>query len=264
MPNQTGDTYGTRQGSDATIHSFPVAYNTTGLSSGLSSGIVIKASADKPVQIECSAQVVTAFNAATTNLLSLGNSTTATEYIASASITGGTAGYYPTSNAVGKFRLTADATIYAKYAQTGDVAATGTLTSNNTNVSNNDTVTIGTTVYTYKTTLTGAQGEVLIGASADASLLNLIRAINHSGTPGTDYTMSLAHPLVSAATSVTSHAFAVTARTTGIAGNSIATTETAATLSFGGATLASGVDPATAGAAVFFVREFQENTKAIA
>lgn len=97
MPNQTGDTYGTRQGSDVTVHSFPVAYNTAGISSGLSSGIVIKASTDKPVHLEVSAVIVTAFNAATTNVLTVGTSTTATEILPAQAITEGTAGTYPTN-----------------------------------------------------------------------------------------------------------------------------------------------------------------------
>lgn len=118
--------------------------------------------------------------------------------------------------------------------------ATGTLTSNNTNVSNNDTVTIGSKTYTFKTSLTPTEGEVLIGADADASLLNLIRAINHSGTPDTDYKCAAANTQVTAATSVTSHSFAVTAISSGLVGNSIATTETAATLSWSGLTLSGG------------------------
>jgi hypothetical protein len=56
--------------------------------------------------------------------------------------------------------------------------ATGVLTSDNTNVANNETVTIGSRVYTFKTTLTGAADEVLIGADADASLTNLLTLIN--------------------------------------------------------------------------------------
>lgn len=122
------------------------------------------------------------------------------------------------------------------------VCASGTLTSDNTNVADGDTVTIGTKVYTFKTELGTTEGQVLIGANADASLLNLIRAINHSGTPGTDYHCAAAHPTVSAATSVTSHAFAVTAKADGADGNAIATTETSAHLSWGAATLASGED----------------------
>lgn len=122
--------------------------------------------------------------------------------------------------------------------------ATGTLTSDNTNVADGATVVIGSTTYTFRTALTPLDGEVLIGASADASLLNLIRAINHSGTYGTDHSCVHAHPLVTAATSVTSHAFAVTARASGTAGNAIASTETSAHLSWGGTTLASGTDHA--------------------
>ena len=119
--------------------------------------------------------------------------------------------------------------------------ATSILTSNNTNVANNATVTIGTKVYTFKTALTPTEGEVLIGADADASLLNLIRAINHSGTPGTDYSAAAANPDVTAATAVTAHTFQVRAIRDGTVGNSIATTDTSATLSWTGTTLAGGV-----------------------
>lgn len=137
--------------------------------------------------------------------------------------------------------------------------ATGTLTSNNTNVSDGATVTIGTKTYTFKTALTPTEGEVLIGADADGSLLNLIRAINHSGTPGTDYSVAAANAFVTAATSVTAHAFLVTAIVDGIAGNIIVTTETAAgaILAWGAATLTGGVGTTTttgAGARRLLVR----------
>lgn len=128
----------------------------------------------------------------------------------------------------------------------GGTKATGTITSNNTNVSDGDTVTIGSTVYRFKDTMAAAY-DVQIGADADASLLNLIKAINGSGTAGTHYyTGTVAHTQVTAATSVTSNAFAVTAIYTGTGGNSIASTDTATTLSWGAATLASGASP-TAG-----------------
>lgn len=118
--------------------------------------------------------------------------------------------------------------------------AKGTLTSDNTNVANNDTVTIGTKVYTFKTALTPAEGEVLRGANADASLLNLIRAINHTGTPGTDYSVAVANAYVTAAPAVTAHAFQVTAKQPGIIRNTFATTESSAHLSWGAATLLGG------------------------
>lgn len=122
-----------------------------------------------------------------------------------------------------------------------------TLTSNNTNVSNADTVTIGNKVYTFKTTLTATEGEVLIGATADASLLNLIRAINHTGTPDFDYSCAVAHTQVYADAAVASHAFTVYAFASGTGPNSYATTETAATLSWGNTTLLGGVALSIAG-----------------
>lgn len=90
------------------------------------------------------------------------------------------------------------------------IAADGTsITSNNTNVSDGDTLTVGGKTYTFKTALTPTEGEVLIGANADASLLNLIRAINHTGTPDTDYKCAAANVAVSADAAVTSHSFNV-------------------------------------------------------
>ncbi len=124
----------------------------------------------------------------------------------------------------------------------GAAAGTSTLTSNNTNVTDGDTVTIGSTVYRFKNTMSQAY-DVKIGADADASLLNLIRAINGSGTVGTDWFVGTAvHPTVSAATSVTSHAFLITSKAKGTAQNAIATTDTATTLSWTGSTLANGAD----------------------
>lgn len=125
-----------------------------------------------------------------------------------------------------------------------ETKAAQTLTSDETNVSDTDTVVVGGVTYTFKTALTPTAGEVLIGADADASLLNLIRAINHTGTPGTDYanlgSTAIANPQVKADASVTAHAFAVYALTSGTAGNSIASTETSTHLSWGAATLTGG------------------------
>lgn len=131
-------------------------------------------------------------------------------------------------------------------------AASGTLTgSGSTNVTDGDTVTLGTQTYRFKNTM-AAINDVQIGGSgnSDTSLLSFIRAINGTGTPGTDYfTGTTANTSVMAAVSITSHAFAVTARVSGLAGNSIVTTETSSVLSFGGGTLSGG----TSGAANFVV-----------
>jgi hypothetical protein len=126
----------------------------------------------------------------------------------------------------------------------GSVAASGVLTSDNTNVSNNDTVTIGSRVYTFKTNLTAptTANEVHIGADADGSLTNLAAAINGTGTPGTDYGSATPVNTQVSSGAVAAHAITVTALVAGTDGNAIATTEAAAHLSWGAATLASGAN----------------------
>lgn len=132
---------------------------------------------------------------------------------------------------------------------TAGVQATGTLTSDNTVAANGDTVTIGSTIYTFKTALSGADNEILIvAADADGTLLNLINAINGSGAKinGVDYLTKRqgGHPQVTAATSVAAHAFVVTAIDAGVAGNLIATTDTSGHLSWGATTLTGGTNAA--------------------
>ena len=125
------------------------------------------------------------------------------------------------------------------------VAATGTLTvvAGGNKILNTNTVTIDTKVYTFKTVLTPTEGEVLIGANDTAALANLIFAINHTGTPDTNYKCAAVHPTVSG-TSSNATTLVVTAKTKGVAGNSIATTETEAGTdkSWGAATLAGGIN----------------------
>jgi hypothetical protein len=70
-------------------------------------------------------------------------------------------------------------------------------------ISNNETVTIDGVVYTFKTTLTPAEGEVLIGGGYAAALDNLKLAINRTD-PGTNdgvkYKIAAAHTLWEATT----------------------------------------------------------------
>lgn len=138
--------------------------------------------------------------------------------------------------------VTVGAKVYTAKTALSFAAASGTLTSNNTNASDGDTVTIDTKVYTFQTSLTNVDGHIKIGADADATLTSLKQAVNASGgTPGTDYaTANTIHATVSAG-NVTAHAILFTAKTKGIAGNSIATTKVAVTYSWGAATLTGGV-----------------------
>ena len=70
-----------------------------------------------------------------------------------------------------------------------------------------DTVTIGDKLYTFKnaigTPVEGMleEGDVFFGSNTTQALLNLLNAINHTGTPGTDYICDEAHPTVIAISS---------------------------------------------------------------
>lgn len=122
------------------------------------------------------------------------------------------------------------------------VKATGVLTSSGV-FQNNETVTIDDVVYTFKTTLTGAAYEVLIGANAAASLDNLKSAINATAGEGSTYgTGTLAHDRVTATTN-TDTTQTVEALYVGTYANSYVTTETCANVAWGAGTLASGAEP---------------------
>jgi hypothetical protein len=129
----------------------------------------------------------------------------------------------------------------------GSSFATGTITSSGVNVSNNDTVTVDNVTYTFKTSLTPAANEVLIGASAAASLANLAAAINLQGTSGTTYGASTQTPKQAYASAVSSTVITITARRGGSTGNAVALAKSAATLTLSASTLAgaSGSDSTT-------------------
>lgn len=115
--------------------------------------------------------------------------------------------------------------------------ASAVLTSDNNNTLDGGTVVLGAKTYTFKNTLTPTEGEVLVGANADASLLNLIRAVNHTGTPDTDYKCAAANADIVAVASVTSHTATFVSRSSETTANALASTETSAHLSFPAVTL---------------------------
>ena len=102
-------------------------------------------------------------------------------------------------------------------------------------------------------TLTGAtggttEGDVCISTTSNGDLLNLIRAVNHSGTPNTDYKCAAANTLARAATAVVTNAVLFTALTVGTAGNDVEASESSATLAWSGlssAKLSGGTAAAT-------------------
>jgi len=105
-----------------------------------------------------------------------------------------------------------------------------------------ETVTIGTTVYTFQTSLTDVDGNVLIGASASDSLDNLIAAINLGAGAGTLYaTATTANTDVTAAAGA-GDTMDVTAIAGGTVGNAIDSTETLTNGSWGAVVLENGAD----------------------
>lgn len=106
---------------------------------------------------------------------------------------------------------------------------------------NNDTVTIGTATgtpktYTFLTTLTGADGEVLIGASTATALTNFYNAINLTGVAGTDYGAAMTLNADVVATGLTATTVVVTTVASGPEYFGLVTTETSATLSWAATT----------------------------
>jgi hypothetical protein len=118
--------------------------------------------------------------------------------------------------------------------------ATGTITSSGVAITAGDTVVVDGKTYTFKAALTPTEGEVLIGASAAASLDNLKSALNHTGTPDTDYKCAAQHPTVEGTTN-TDTVQTLQARTIGTGGNAITLTKVAATLTLSGALLTGGM-----------------------
>jgi hypothetical protein len=125
-------------------------------------------------------------------------------------------------------------------APVNSVASRGTLTvtGGGNQIAAGYTVTIGVSgsekTYTFASPLTPTEGEVLVGATDTASLLNLKNALNHAGTPGTDYSCAAAHPTVlgQASTALT---LVAEARVAGTSGNALVSTKTGAEISWDGA-----------------------------
>jgi hypothetical protein len=124
----------------------------------------------------------------------------------------------------------------------GSTFASGVLTSDGTAPAVGDTVTVGSITYTFVASVaSGAAYGVLVG-TALASILSLSRAINGTGTAGSDYTAGTLPNPDAWATGTTSP-LTISARKGGTTGNSIALSRAAAGTphySVSGATLTGG------------------------
>ncbi len=126
------------------------------------------------------------------------------------------------------------------------VAATGVqtrVTSEATVPASGSRFVIGAKTYRFMDVL-AVEGDILITASASATLLNLERAIMHTGTADTDYKCAVASTQVSAG-SAAATTLTLLALVKGVSGNSIITsagTTPAANITPEAATLAGGID----------------------
>lgn len=126
----------------------------------------------------------------------------------------------------------------------GELLATGA-------IANNDVVELGGVYYQW--TNGSVDGGTPAGTSAHPwrvahtadnrqNLLNLLQAINDTGTAGTTYSTALTPNLAARALSSTADALFVEAIAAGASGNAITTTETGANIAWGAGTLTGGVD----------------------
>lgn len=108
--------------------------------------------------------------------------------------------------------------------------------------SNNETVALGAKTYTFKTTLTGAANEVLIGADNLSALFNIYSAVNKLSGEGTLYGTGTVANTSAQFIQLPGDQLEAIASTLGTAGNSVATTETCVDGSWSHATLTGGAN----------------------
>lgn len=224
--------------------------NVMVLNVGNTKQVFVAASPTDPVYLKITPYTQTALTAAT-NALILGNTSSATAYLAGGDSTPGTQGTISTTK---KFILTADTTLIANLSSAA-VAAAKALTISSTTSANTQTVVIGATTYTFLTSFVDAANNVLIGASAGAMGDNLAAAINLGAGAGSLYgTATVLNASVSAVSNG-SGVVTVTAKVPGTAGNSVAISETLTNSAWaGGATaLSGGLNASSVGQMFIFI-----------
>jgi hypothetical protein len=114
----------TRQLPMQLVHTYraTVNFNDPTISSAIQFGSLPAGSSIVAVQVE----IVTAFNAATTNVLTFGTTTTATELVNAGDLNEAATGVTSVTRGLGQsLTASADTGLYAKYTQTGTAATAG-------------------------------------------------------------------------------------------------------------------------------------------
>lgn len=96
--NITGNIYGPRLGCVPVEHTYPVSFNTTGIASAILVDTIHVITGGAAVIADVQVLINTAFNAVTTNVLTVGTSTTANEWITAAAVNESLAGNYPSTS----------------------------------------------------------------------------------------------------------------------------------------------------------------------
>jgi len=124
------------------------------------------------------------------------------------------------------------------------IAATGTVTFSATDPTDQDTVTVDGIVYTIENGALTSY-DVDMSTTENTMAANFAAAINRTGTPGTNYSDTIAaHPTVKA--SVAANVVTLTARVPGAAGNAITLAKSSTGATVSGATLTGGADGVSA------------------
>ncbi len=107
---------------------------------------------------------------------------------------------------------------------------------------NGETITLDGKVYTFQTTLTNSNGNVLIGVNTETTYDNLIAAVNLAAGAGTLYAAATTlHPTISASEG-TGTDVVFTAKTAGTSGNSLTVAEALSNATFPGGNLTGGTN----------------------
>lgn len=112
-------------------------------------------------------------------------------------------------------------------------AATNTVTATGT-PADDDTIEVNGRTYTFKTTLTPTADEVLINGQP-GSMTNLARAINNTGTPGTDYASDTVINADVSSSAVATNTITLTSKIAGAAGNVYTLSKVGTNISVGAA-----------------------------